>query len=87
MMYGWYGGGGIWGWAVMGVVMLLFWAGVVAVILVLVRGSRSGAAGGGRDPQAFRHDDPERILAQRFARGEIDETEYKGRLEALRRGP
>lgn len=86
-MYGWYGGGGIWGWVVMGVVMLLFWAGVVAVILMLVRGSRSGAFGGGREPQGFAHDDPERILAQRFARGEIDETEYRARLEALRRRP
>jgi len=26
---------------------------------------------------------PEQVLAQRFARGEIDETEYTGRLAAL----
>ncbi|MFC0487660.1 SHOCT domain-containing protein [Sinomonas atrocyanea] len=84
MMYGWYGGGGVWAWVVMGIVMLLFWGGVAAVVVLLVRGSRGGA---GHYPPGAPHDDPERILAQRFARGEIDETEYRARLDALRRRP
>lgn len=85
MMYGWYGGGAIWGWVLMGVVMLIFWGGVATVIVLLLRGSRAGGAGHYQSgPQ---HDDPERILAQRFARGEIDETEYRARLDALGRRP
>lgn len=82
MMYG-YGGGGIWGWIVMGIVMLLFWGGVVALVVVLVRGVR-GRPGGYGAPWPG-NDDPERILAQRFARGEIDETEFNARRDALRR--
>ena len=31
--------------------------------------------------------DPERILAQRYANGEIDEVEYAQRLSTLRVGP
>ncbi|MET3948330.1 hypothetical protein ABIB49_003051 [Arthrobacter sp. UYCu512] len=33
MMYGWYGDGGIVGWVVMALMMLLFWGGVAAVVL------------------------------------------------------
>ncbi|MEA5457120.1 SHOCT domain-containing protein [Sinomonas sp. JGH33] len=87
MMYG-YGTWGVWGWVAMGIVMLLFWGGVAALIVVLVRGARGGWGGGGYYPPAGPSpDDPERILGQRFARGEIDEAEYKARLEALRRRP
>ena len=31
--------------------------------------------------------DPEKVLAERLARGEIDETEYAKRLSVLRVGP
>ena len=31
--------------------------------------------------------DPEQVLAERFARGEIDEIEYAQRLSVLRVGP
>lgn len=34
-----------------------------------------------------RREDPERVLAARFARGEIDEKEYSRRLSVLRLGP
>lgn len=49
---------------------------VVATVLIIravVRGNRS--------PQQAA--DPRQILAQRFAQGEIDETEYRNRLAAL----
>ena len=74
-MYGWYGDWGVWGWVVMGLTMFL------------VRGARGGWGGAGYYPPDAQHDDPLRILGQRFARGEIDETEYRARLEALRRRP
>lgn len=77
MMYG-YGDWGPWGWVAMGVVMLLFWGGVIAVVVLLVRGPRWNSG-----YRSSEQDDPARILAQRFARGEIDETEYTTRLGAL----
>jgi putative membrane protein len=87
MMYGYGGDWGIWGWVVMGIMMLLFWGGVAALVVLLVRAGRSGSGGGGYYPPGLGHDDPERILGQRFARGEIDETEYRARLDALKRRP
>ena len=90
MMYGYGGNLGVWGWVFLGIIMFLFWGGVALLIVFLVRGSRgpgSGAGGYYPPPQPPPHDDPERILGQRFARGEIDETEYKARLDALRRRP
>lgn len=82
-MYGWGGGSsGIAGWIAMAVLMVLFWGGVVAVILFFVRNPRSGERMNGAHPL---HHDAERILNERFARGEIDETEYVARRAALRR--
>ncbi len=62
-----------------------FWGLVIAGIVVLVRylaGSRQGggpAAGSGRSSA-------EEILAERFARGEIDQDEYTRRRQLLRAG-
>ena len=86
-MYGWYGDWGVWGWVVMGITMFLFWGGLAALAVFLVRGARGGWGGAGYYPPDAQHDDPLRILGQRFARGEIDETEYRARLETLRRRP
>ncbi|AOT04658.1 SHOCT domain-containing protein [Arthrobacter sp. U41] len=79
-MYGWYGDGGILGWVVMAVMMLLFWGGVAAVVIVLIRSGRAGVGGHSGSP----HDDPERILNERFARGEIDANELNERRTVLR---
>ena len=81
MMWG-YGWG--WGyWLGMGVMMVLFWGLVIAGIVALVR-----YVGGPRDTRrltsASGQDRPEQVLAERFARGEIDEDEYKRRSGLLR---
>ncbi|MEU5260116.1 SHOCT domain-containing protein [Amycolatopsis sp. NPDC021455] len=81
MMF-WYGNGmGGWGYVLMTVGMVLFWGllifGVVALVRVLGRGSQHTAV-----PAAQRAA-PERILADRYARGEIDEDEYHRRLDTL----
>lgn len=86
MMHGYgYGHGmGAWGWFAMVSGTLVGWAllTVVAVLLyrlwIKERGPLPGpvAAAG----------DAERILAERFARGDIDEAEYRSRLSALRGG-
>jgi putative membrane protein len=82
-MMNWYGTGmSGWGYAVMILNTLLFWGLVVGGIVVLLR--FLGRAGRGDAP--VRSDPPELILAQRFARGEIDEEEYQRRL-AILRGP
>jgi putative membrane protein len=66
------GGWSWWAWALMWVGMIVFWGVLIWGIAGLVRGSR-------------RSDDasPERILAERFAQGEIDEEEYRRRLDVL----
>jgi putative membrane protein len=56
----------------MALVWLLFVAIVVAAVIVFVRGAR-------RRPV----ERPEQILAERFARGEIDAEEYRRRSALL----
>ena len=73
-MWDWHGG---WWWLTMGPVMALFWA---LVIWLLVSYARPGGRGDGS-----RSGDAERILAERYARGELDGDEYRRRLEDLRR--
>jgi putative membrane protein len=64
----------------MAFVMLVFWIIVVAAIIALIRSDH----GRGQDRFAGRADDPEHILAERFARGEIDADEYQQRRDVLR---
>jgi len=66
-----------WGWFAMSLGTVLFWALVITAIVLLVRYLRTGPSSDA--PRA-----PEQVLAERFARGEIDETEYRDRLAALR---
>ncbi|MET3948297.1 putative membrane protein [Arthrobacter sp. UYCu512] len=83
MMYGWDGNGwGIGAWVAMAGLMLIFWGGVVTVVVLLLRRPHPGEG-----PAALRlpHHDAERILTERFARGEIDEQEFTARRTALRR--
>jgi len=83
MMYGWGSDGWvIAGWIAMGLLMILFWGGVVTVVVVLLRRTHSDHEIWSVRPS---HLDAEHILNERFARGEIDETEYLARRTALRR--
>nr|BFD81798.1 SHOCT domain-containing protein [Streptomyces sp. Xyl84] len=79
----WFHGGPGWGWFVMSVGTLVFWvllvAGGVLLIRSLNRGAGQSQAHGGQARPA-----PEQLLAERFARGEIDEDEYRRRLGVLR---
>jgi putative membrane protein len=78
MMY--YGDMNGWGFALMGISAVVFWGLVIVGIVLLVRYlGRSG------QPPTATHT-PEQLLAERFARGEIDESEYQARLATLR-GP
>lgn len=64
----------------------LFWIGVVILIVSLAR-RRHGGWGPGRmagHPYWSASRSAESTLAERFAQGDIDEKEYRARLEVLR---
>jgi putative membrane protein len=74
----WNGSGASWWWwFLMSGGMLLFWGFVAWVVVQAIRGSSGAKAG----------DDPEAILAARFARGELDAEEYQARLGVLHGRP
>jgi putative membrane protein len=78
MMY-WNGMGG-WGYVFMALSLLLFWGLVITGIVVLVRRFGGSTLTRGQSSSA----NPEQILAERYARGEIDDEEYRRRLDTLR---
>jgi putative membrane protein len=69
---------GGWGMMLGPLVMLVFVAVTVAVVVFLVR-----AFGGGSRRSTRGSKTPVEILEERFARGEIDEEEFKQRKRAL----
>lgn len=71
----WNSGWGWGAWLMMTVVMVGFWALVAWVVVSVTRGPSSTQS----DVRSA-----EDILAERFARGEIDEDEFTGRRDALR---
>lgn len=73
-------GDGGWNWIGGGLMMLILWGGLVALVVFLVRG-RAGPSNGREE----RRPDPREILAERFARGEISEEEFEQRKGILER--
>jgi putative membrane protein len=72
-----------WGWALMTIGMIVFWGVLITAGVALYR----HLARTGQQPPAApttSAPNPEAILAERFARGEIDEDEYHTRLSTLR---
>jgi putative membrane protein len=81
----WYGSNWGWGaWSLMTVGMVAFWAllitSVVLVVRYLVTPDGAGAA-------ALDRKGAEDLLAERYARGEIDTDEYGQRVALLRERP
>jgi putative membrane protein len=75
-MMGWGGYGG--GWQIFGAVhMLLWWVLIILGIVVLARWLFSGGTGRSSEDRALA------ILRERYARGEIDKTEYEARRKDL----
>ena len=72
MMWGYDGFG--YGGGAMGIGMLLFWGLIIAAIVVLVRGFGARPAGG--EPR-LREKTALDILRERYAKGEIDKTEFE----------
>jgi putative membrane protein len=71
----WHGDLSWWSWLIMSVGMVAFWGLVIWALVALLRG---------RGDSATPRQGPHEILAERLARGEIDEQEYRERLDALR---
>jgi putative membrane protein len=72
-----------WGWGHMffgSLMMILFWGGLILVILLAVRWLGGGTSHGAGSPSVRR---PLDILQERFARGEIDEEEFEKRRRLL----
>lgn len=79
-MMNWYEGGLSWGgWILMTMMMLAFWALLIFGGLAMYRSMRSDDTG---EPAG--RGDAERLLDERFARGEIDAEDYQQRRELLR---
>ncbi|MFD6033472.1 SHOCT domain-containing protein [Streptomyces griseoincarnatus] len=70
-----------WGWFAMSLGTVLVWAVLIVAGVLIVR-----AFGRASGPPAPADDRPaaEQVLAERFARGEIDEDEYRRRAAVLR---
>jgi putative membrane protein len=80
MMYWNNGGTSGWGYALMSISMIVVWALIIAGGVALFR-----YAGGPRpfDNHPTVRLTPEQLLAERFARGEIDQHEYRDRMQTL----
>ena len=68
------------GWPWFAPLWILLWVVVIATAIHLL--ARRGGSWCG--PRSGRGRGPQEILADRFARGEIDASEYRARLDALR---
>lgn len=79
-MHWWYEGMGGWGWGLMTVSMVLFWVLLIVAIVALVRYLMRAE----REKGSSAADSAERLLAERYARGDIDAEQYRERLATLR---
>ena len=81
-MMGWYDHGmGPGGWILMTLLSVAFWAFVVVGVIALYRATR------GPDERSSAGDrEAQRLLDQRFARGDIDAEDYQQRRDLLRSG-
>jgi len=84
-MWGMHGGGGWWGLLVMAGLLVLVVGGAVVLAVWLARTAGSGTTPPGSAPHTDTGVSPaDRLLDERYARGEIDEQEYLHRRAVLR---
>lgn len=80
MMYWNHGHAGAGGWLVMGLMMVVFWGALIAFVVWLVRTLRPEHRADVTTSRSSRADE---VLAERYARGEIDDDEYKRRRQVM----
>ena len=84
MMWSNHGGWGAGDWLAMSLMMVVFWGLLIALVVWLVRShSNAPTQSSGEQPA---NDSANAVLAERFARGEIDAEEFTARRELLRTG-
>ena len=71
------------GWGLLSFGTVAFWALIIWLVVAVVRDKNSGKEGSELKPPT---NSAERILAERYARGEIDTDEYRRRVEDSRGG-
>ena len=77
-----------WGYAGMVIGMVLFWVLIIVGIIALIRYTTGATQTRVTATPHYRdYETPEQVLACRFARGEIDDTEYRNLLEVLHSTP
>ena len=77
-----------WGYAGMVIGMVLFWVLIIVGIIALIRYTTGATQTRVTATPRYRdYETPEQVLACRFARGEIEDTEYRNRLEVLHSTP
>lgn len=82
MMWWGHGGWGASAWVTMALMMLVFWGLVAALVVWIMRSASSGGTARG-DAGKTPLPSPDSVLADRFARGEIDESEFVRSRDAL----
>ena len=81
-MMGW-PGYGEWSWLSMGIMMVLFWIPVVALVAWILS-PRTGIGGRSTDPSNGLSG--REILDQRYARGELTQDQYRSMVADMERG-
>jgi putative membrane protein len=72
------------GWILMTVGMVALWALVITALVLAIRYLATSRGSAPRPPSIPGQVRAEDVLAERFARGEIDDNEYRQRLALLR---
>ena len=76
-----------WGYGLGIISMVLFWGLLIVAVIAAIRYlSRGRQLGSPPEPSTSQLPSAEQLLAERFARGEIDADEYRQRRETLREG-
>lgn len=82
MMYNWWPGNNPNSWIGMIIGIIIFVSAIIVLIVLLLRPRHTNIH---RDNYRESQDSSIRILDERFAKGEIDEEEYKKRKEILKK--
>lgn len=87
MMHGgddwmWHGNFGWGGWAMMLITMAVFWAVIISIVVLVIRYLARDRKLPRQEGKTSRS--AEELLAQRYARGELDDDEYRRRVTVLR---
>ena len=83
----WWGHGFSWGWMLFGgLMMLLFWGGLIALVVLVVRGLSGPTNAANSSSSEATSNTALDILKERYARGEITKTEYEEMRDVIDSG-